>query len=415
MTVNRKPHHNFSATTRFPGRLTAAIFGYLPPQLVDLINSHHLADIFSSRNHSEAFRIKRAEYIRLRIRWLTLMFSIAVPLWIPIDYFTLNDEHLESMVYARGALALMLAMLFQITHIRFSPGQTNLLLFVIMLCLSAFYSASILILGNSISEAPLAGYASQPFLLVCFLAIFPLTLLGSTLILLMVFGFYIFTQFMLGDLYRLPTLNGIWMFCLFSGAVFWAQYSQLHMLLQLYRESTCDYLTGLFNRRLLVQQMELEAEHAEQMNSSFSLLMIGLDRFKRINDQYGKSVGDRVLVAFGDILQSQLSGRDLPARYGGGEFMVLLPGADEKKAQRIAEKLRSTVQQTPLRIERGDNIIVTASLGVTEYRAGEGLAITLNRLDEALYQAKKNGRNCVIVKQQEPSFPERYAESTTLN
>lgn len=377
---------------------SSAFVKLFPKPLKALLDSQHVADIFSSRNHSEDFQSKRAEYILLRIRWLALMFSIAIPLWIPIDYVTLNAEHFGPMAAARCALAAALAVLYRISHLPHSPQQTSALLFLLMLLPALFYAASLLILHSGHAEEPLAGYAFQPYLLVCFSAIFPLTLLGSLQIFSLVFLTYLGTQWLVDQLTSLTTLNGIWMFCLFAGAVLWAQYSQLHMLLQLYRESTCDYLTGLWNRRLLMKRLDVEIERATQQQYCFSLIMIDLDRFKRINDQYGHNIGDQVLVTFSQVLKRQLRSSDVPARYGGEEFVVLLPGANHQEALQIAQRLLVTFQNQAITLEDDNQLFATASMGIAEYRAGETKDAMLNRADEALYQAKRRGRNCIVTK-----------------
>ena len=166
---------------------------------------------------------------------------------------------------------------------------------------------------------------------------------------------------------------------------------------EVHESSLRDALTGCFNRTHAIEVIDAELRRASRSLMPVSLLMFDLDHFKAINDNYGHLCGDAVLAAIGARMRTVLRGSDMKCRYGGEEFLVLLPDTPIGGAQRVAENLRRDIEKTPVRWK--DRIVpVTASFGVTEVVPGEidPLAV-MSRADGALYVAKQQGRNCVRV------------------
>ncbi len=168
---------------------------------------------------------------------------------------------------------------------------------------------------------------------------------------------------------------------------------------ELYREvhenSVRDALTGCFNRRHSLQVLDSELRRARRSHGAFSLVMLDLDHFKTINDRFGHLCGDAVLAHVGQRMKAVLRGSDTKCRYGGEEFLVLLPDTPLAGARRVAEMLRKDLEQRPARWN-DQILVVTASFGIAEIITGEDTANTIiARADAALYQAKQNGRNCV--------------------
>ena len=164
-------------------------------------------------------------------------------------------------------------------------------------------------------------------------------------------------------------------------------------------EATTDALTGIANRRLFNSQIEREALRAASTGRPVSLLMLDIDRFKRFNDTYGHSLGDHVLRLVARLLKENVKGRDTAARFGGEEFAIILPGADLAGARSVAEQIRGVLEQRPI-VNRSSGQrfgVVTCSIGVAQYRAGEPVHAWINRADKALYRAKEAGRNTVAV------------------
>ncbi len=154
-----------------------------------------------------------------------------------------------------------------------------------------------------------------------------------------------------------------------------------------------DELTGIYNRRHLLDRLDKQRAIANREGSSFVLAFIDLDKFKSINDQFGHCIGDDVLRQFSDLLRESIREVDLVARYGGEEFVLLLNGVGIETAAIVVERIRSAVEG--LRFS-DENLAMTISVGITEYLAPETAKETLERADKLLYKAKQDGRNRVV-------------------
>ncbi len=163
---------------------------------------------------------------------------------------------------------------------------------------------------------------------------------------------------------------------------------------QLVKASLTDALTGIGNRRKLDEALASEVSRAQRSHAPLSVLMTDIDHFKWVNDEYGHSTGDRVLVLFGTILKAQCRPTDIVARFGGEEFMVLMPGTPLALASSIAERIRCVLEAEVMEPIVGP---VTSSFGVAELAIGESGESLLKRVDAAMYQAKEGGRNRVIA------------------
>lgn len=160
---------------------------------------------------------------------------------------------------------------------------------------------------------------------------------------------------------------------------------------ELDRLATTDTLTGMWNRRYFEQAANAEIARVDRYSHPLSLILFDIDHFKAINDRHGHLAGDQVLIELAERVRRQLRVVDVLARWGGEEFVAMLPHCGMAEAVRIAEKLRALVAATPF-LTVGT---VTSSFGVAEFRPDEDLGAWVNRTDEALYAAKAAGRNAV--------------------
>ncbi|GMK48659.1 hypothetical protein PghCCS26_57890 [Paenibacillus glycanilyticus] len=154
--------------------------------------------------------------------------------------------------------------------------------------------------------------------------------------------------------------------------------------------ASTDPLTGLKNRRYFQEQLQKYTELSEQTEAAFSLCIADIDRFKSINDTYGHPVGDLVLTRLAQLLQEQSPAEAVVARFGGEEFVILLPGLDQEQALAAAERYRAATETTPL----GD-LRITISIGAATFAAADTELSLLQQADQALYHSKNNGRNRV--------------------
>ena len=161
--------------------------------------------------------------------------------------------------------------------------------------------------------------------------------------------------------------------------------------------ATVDPLTGLENRRSLMDFSEVQLKLAQRYKSFFSILLIDLDYFKKINDTYGHLIGDEILKNIAKILKESLRNVDHIGRFGGEEFIVILPNTTLKNAVLVAEKVRDAIANFVHNIEE-QNIQTTVSIGIASYNPlDDDVNQIIERADHALYTAKSSGRNCSIT------------------
>ena len=161
-----------------------------------------------------------------------------------------------------------------------------------------------------------------------------------------------------------------------------------------------DQLTGLHNRRYMTGQLSALVTRAAKGGDPVGLLMIDIDHFKKINDTFGHDVGDEVLREFAVRVATNVRAIDLPCRFGGEEFVVVMPGASLAAAERVAERIRSHVSGSPFRVAGGTELLtVTISVGVSATLGEDDTPeLLLKRADEAVYEAKASGRNKVVAR-----------------
>lgn len=189
--------------------------------------------------------------------------------------------------------------------------------------------------------------------------------------------------------------------------MFWASFLVEHVRFQtrqhleevrdsLRLQARTDELTGLANRRGFRQYLGEPEQRSDKSKGSFAVIIGDLDHFKQINDQYGHEVGDSVLREIAKTLKSLVREEDLIVRWGGEEFLLLLVGTDLHGAQVLAEKIRQKIVSTHISTEAG-KITVSMSMGVDAQSVGGNLYTTLGSADQAMYEAKRRGRNCIVT------------------
>ncbi len=181
-----------------------------------------------------------------------------------------------------------------------------------------------------------------------------------------------------------------------------AEDARERLMAELAARATTDALTGLANRRAGGEGLSAEIERARRYKRPLSVALFDVDHFKRVNDDFGHEIGDRVLRTFGDVLSRTARSTDIVARWGGEEFLAILPEADLVAAKKFADRVRvGLAEADPLRghIDEASVRPVTCSVGVTTLRDEDAVDVLVRRADDGLYEGKRAGRDRVVAKE----------------
>ncbi|HLD54775.1 MAG TPA: GGDEF domain-containing protein [Candidatus Nanoarchaeia archaeon] len=165
---------------------------------------------------------------------------------------------------------------------------------------------------------------------------------------------------------------------------------------ELEKLATVDSLTGLFNRRRCLENLNRELKRSVREKKPLSVIMCDLDYFKSINDTYGHDAGDSVLKTISGVAKNHFRGTDILCRIGGEEFLIILPNTAKTNAIYVAERLRKDIEEQPIKIDSQDKpIYITTSIGIYQAKENETIETIMKNVDLKLYDAKKSGRNKV--------------------
>lgn len=310
-----------------------------------------------------------------------------------------TDEFVPMMLGAAGALGV-----FPFAVLRFMTGDYLVALLdatiVVGLSCLSFYlyrTHQVLVVSRALTALAVAGvlttvgmlgaqqmYWMYPVLVGAFFLVPRVEAIGISIAALV--GFIILCGHELGAVSMATVLMTFIVTCSLAFAFATVTSQQQQSLMKL---ATKDPLTGAGNRRALEEKLREIIANKMRIKSQSSLLMLDLDHFKQVNDQFGHAVGDNILVQVTDIIRLRIRGTDSIFRIGGEEFVVVAENQDLKNASRLAEQLRTIIEANEL----APADTVTISLGVAEYRFGETAEDWLRRADDALYVAKNKGRN----------------------
>lgn len=177
-----------------------------------------------------------------------------------------------------------------------------------------------------------------------------------------------------------------------------AEKEKQYLIKELEYLSRTDSLTGLLNRRALIERFNHEISRAKRYDSELSIIFCDIDRLKEVNDTCGHNTGDKVIQAVSETMEGVLRNADVAGRYGGDEFLVILPETPLDGAENLAERIRSAVEKVELRLENGHTIGMSISLGIAKLDTSkEDIDMVTKRADAALYTSKREGRNRVYV------------------
>lgn len=357
-----------------------------------------LKEYWSDRNHSRDFKLIRIGFVAVRFRWLVSLLIIGIAGWVAVDWWVLDSAHFKLLWKVRLITGVMLTPLLPLSYLcKLNRRWMVMSLFALLAILLLFNYVSLWSFRD-VASMP-AGYTAFPYFLLALLAVLPLPIRSGLRVAVVVMLAVLATDYWL-DSHTLSNgklIDRVWLLLCFSLAMMWVQTGQLRMLRDLYRESTRDPLTRLMNRRLFMQQFNVLRDECKP-GQSYALILLDLDKFKRVNDVHGHLMGDEVLVSVATTLVDIFGTDAIVARYGGEEFIVLLENTSLEQGMRKAETLRLAVESQPIANLTGDGeIVVTLSAGVVEGHSDSDLNILIRDADEALYEAKGQGRNCVVA------------------
>lgn len=156
--------------------------------------------------------------------------------------------------------------------------------------------------------------------------------------------------------------------------------------------STKDALTGIGNRRMLMERLKAETARADRLGRPMTVALLDVDRFKAVNDAHGHEAGDKALIAIAEAIQDGVRDYDLCGRWGGEEFMVIMPEVGAIDGAAVVERVRSAIAGLDMEVN-SQRLELSASFGIAERRPGENISDTIKRADTALFDAKRAGRN----------------------
>jgi len=385
----------------------SSLIELLSSRLATLLPSELKPDEFMKliipHRHSMLMSQRRATLIVNRVRLFAFLFAVLTPLWGIVDVMVFSYPLWFGLATCRllACTAFICLLLFyRPSGNLFDAYRAVALLFAIP---TAFYIAShTLLIGyeqtqlTQLSAVVATGYAFLPFVLMAGLAIFPLTLLENTIMA----GVLLLAQALAGYL-SWSTLNwpsyagGFWLLILIAGVSALASLSQLAFMIALVRQAIRDPLTGIFSRGSGQEILKLQWDTACRHDTGLAVAFIDIDHFKPINDTYGHEAGDMVLRDCTQHMLANLRNTDTLLRWGGEEFVVIMPDTDIEQARLALERMvRNGLGRRP------DGNTLTCSIGLaercTDYMENPGELLEI--ADKRMYIAKTSGRNRLCYK-----------------
>lgn len=367
------------------------------PRWIQSLLFLNFRDFITATNHDNDFHASRSVQIYNRLQAISAIYAVVGFLWLLIDFQTIPDDNFFVLAAIRIVMVICFVSL-ALWHFRHqSLLYARIRLFLLTLVPSIFFVTSSIAIHGIDAEAAQLVYSFYPFVIVAQLAIFPLTMVEGLILAIPAFiGIYI-VGFIIGDLSSIEMMGSLVLTLLLTFLATWAEVSQLRMLVRLYRQATRDPLTGMFNRRLLMERLKEEESRFGRSGAHLSIMIMDLDKFKRVNDNYGHLIGDQVLTRFAAIVKKAVRTEDIVGRYGGEEFMVVLPNTSLVRAGEVAERIRNVCEHEYVLLVNGTQVTFSVSIGVSQLQMGESGTNALERADTALYLAKETGRNRVEV------------------
>lgn len=368
--------------------------------LTSIMDLDLLHDLVVPSLHSPLVQRRRAELISSRVFLVAVTFAILTPLWIVVDVLFFPNPlcwYLAALRAAAAAAFGVVAWGFPRTTEKISVALKALAALLAVPVLF-FLVSDPLMMGykfDSLQLALAAGYAFLPFVMVAGLSVFPITAIegaafSAPLILSMV-------AIVVGGFELLPFssyLGALWLLGLLAVVATLAGMSQLHFMMALVQQASHDVLTKVYTRRVGEELLNVQFHHADRQDIPMALAFIDLDSFKSVNDMFGHEEGDKTLKRACDALRKVLRRGDIVVRWGGEEFLIIMPNTDPVGARIAIERLRAEGLGN-----RPDGLPQTASIGIAERQSDKTASWSdlVEKADQRMYRAKKSGKDRVVT------------------
>jgi len=358
-----------------------------------------LRDLMHPRRHTTLIQRRRAVLIHSRVRMVAAAFALLTPLWIIIDVMIFDWPlwgWLAGLRIVASASFGALALGYRVTDDIGSAWRGLALLLAVP---TFFFLFSHPVLNEreveGIAGAIGSGYAFLPFVMVAGLSVFPITAVEGLLFALPMLAAHLGAGLYGSLVFPFPHyLGALWLLALITVVATLAGMSQLHFMMALVDQASHDGLTGAFGRRIGEELLRIQFSHAQRSNQPLTLVFVDLDNFKQVNDRYGHDEGDRVLRDSAESLRAVLRASDILVRWGGEEFLVVLPNTGTDGALVAVERLRARGLA-----QRPDGTVQTASIGIAEFTEEYPVdwETLVEMADHRMYVAKQNGKDRVVT------------------
>lgn len=378
-------------------------------QLFGVNSKEQFADLISAKEHQDIIRQHRSELISSRIYPFALVFAVLVPVWGILDLIFLPAEvSMQFMIMRLISGAVFLALAFVTKKLKIGTKRALTCLVVMLMVPTLFYQFSTPLIEKfeltGIADILIHLYGLLPYVVIASLALFPLTLkefsvLSLVLGVLSCIGLYRADS---GDITML--LVQMWLLMVILGVSMFSSLQQVRYLISQTVKASYDGLTKLLTRRAGMDIMESLFRATGLQHSNFSVLFIDLDKFKSINDTLGHDMGDDILKQAAKALGNSIRRGDAAIRWGGEEFVILLPHTDADAAKIVVQRIMENGLAT---LPNGKR--VTASIGMAEQAEDDTASwkALVECADRRLYEAKQSGRaKCICPDGSEVKFPE---------
>lgn len=375
------------------------------------MSSQEIGWLIRPREHISLLASRRTTIIVTRVRLMAGLFAIFTPMWIIADVFAFAPQVWHGLVAARllatVAFTLILVAARRMENIQNAYRALAMLLAVPMLFFMFSYQHMAHFQLHGFQAAFSAGYAFLPFVVVAGLSIFPLTLVECAAFATPMLAFQVLAALMRWPILDWPTVAAsLWLLVLITAVAALAGLSQLAFMIVLVREAIRDSMTGCFSRQSGEELLELQFIISNRSNFPLSVAFLDLDHFKQVNDHYGHDAGDAVLINAANEIRSHLRMGDMLVRWGGEEFLLIMPNTARKQGLIALQRLREKGFGL-----RPDGSRVTASIGLAESMEdnSRNWRELVETADARMYRAKESGRDRIEASD---ALPPRLNQAT---